>query len=160
MGLVRAILTLKRCKFNPLWRIACSFCNKSSTLLVHALSGTPCSLGGDPDRHARLLNSFDGYCDGSGDCVECYCDSQCDDSVSCTDDSCNLSTNTCINTPTDANCDDGLFCNGAETCSATGCQAGTPPDCSDPNECTDDSCQEGSSSHVCVNAPKTGDSVR
>jgi hypothetical protein len=40
-------------------------------------------------------------------------------------------------------CDDGAWCNGAETCNATlGCQAGTPPDCSDADPCTIDACEE------------------
>lgn len=35
---------------------------------------------------------------------------------------------------TDADCSDGLFCNGVETCTATGCAAGSAP-CSDNNVC-------------------------
>jgi cysteine-rich repeat protein len=36
-----------------------------------------------------------------------------------------------------------VFCNGVETCSASsGCQPGTPVDCTDNDICTDDSCNE------------------
>jgi len=36
-----------------------------------------------------------------------------------------------------------LWCDGAETCAgASGCLAGTTPDCSDEYDCTDDSCVE------------------
>jgi hypothetical protein len=43
-------------------------------------------------------------------------------------------------------CEDGLTCNGAETCNPTTelCEAGTPPDCSDGDPCTYDSCDEQS----------------
>ncbi|MGD2108254.1 MAG: hypothetical protein PVI86_02560 [Phycisphaerae bacterium] len=46
----------------------------------------------------------------------------------------------------DADCDDGLYCNGAETCASGTCQPGTPVDCADSVDCTDDSCDEGSDS--------------
>ncbi len=42
----------------------------------------------------------------------------------------------------DAECDDGLFCNGVETCVASACAAGTPPDCDDGIACTRDLCSE------------------
>ena len=41
----------------------------------------------------------------------------------------------------DALCDDGACCNGSETCGgASGCQPGTPIDCDDGGDCTDDVC--------------------
>ncbi len=59
-------------------------------------------------------------------------------------------------TPCSSNgdCDDGLWCNGSETCSAGSCQAGTPIDCDDGVDCTDDSCNEGSQS--CDHTPNGG----
>lgn len=67
----------------------------------------------------------------------------CSDGVACTVDSCDEAIDACVNTPNNALCDDGLYCNGAETCNATlGCQAGTPVNCDDGNECTIDSCNE------------------
>ncbi|MCP4679599.1 MAG: hypothetical protein GY854_29725, partial [Deltaproteobacteria bacterium] len=54
-----------------------------------------------------------GMCDGTGACVQCL---------------------------VDGDCDDGDACNGLETCSANVCVAGTPLTCDDGNECTVDSC--------------------
>ena len=66
----------------------------------------------------------------------------CDDSVTCTVDSCDEGTDTCTNTPTDGLCDNGLFCDGDETCDALlGCQPGVFP-CDDGVACTDDTCDE------------------
>ena len=51
----------------------------------------------------------------------------------------------------DADCDDNNPCNGVETCQpGIGCQAGTPPSCSDFNPCTDDYCDvaAGGCGHV------------
>jgi hypothetical protein len=90
-------------------------------------------------------------CDATGDC-QVGTAPDCNDNVSCTDDSCNEATDSCDHTPNDGLCDDGGFCNGVETCDATGdCQAGTAPDCNDNVSCTNDSCDEATDS--CVNAP-------
>ncbi len=57
-----------------------------------------------------------------------------------------------------ADCRDGLWCNGQETCSESGgvhCESGTPIDCADSNECTNDGCVEfGSNSGSCDNSNK------
>ena len=67
----------------------------------------------------------------------------CDDGVGCTDDSCDEDADHCSNVVDHANCDDGDWCNGAEVCDAVqDCQPGTPPDCDDGVNCTDDSCDE------------------
>ncbi|MHA1290584.1 MAG: hypothetical protein ACTSPB_24635 [Candidatus Thorarchaeota archaeon] len=43
----------------------------------------------------------------------------------------------------DSLCDDELWCNGQEICAGElGCQPGTPINCDDGNECTDDICNE------------------
>ena len=74
-----------------------------------------------------------------------------DDSVSCTDDSCDEATDTIINAVNDTNCDNGLWCDGAETCDVLNdCQAGTAPDCNDVISCTLDVCNEQTDS--CSNA--------
>lgn len=39
-------------------------------------------------------------------------------------------------------CSDGVFCNGEEECHAGTCVAGTPVDCDDAIECTQDECDE------------------
>ena len=116
------------------------------------------------------------YCDGAEVChITLGCQSgtavDCDDGVSCTDDSCNESTDSCDNVANDANCDNGLWCDGTETCDAVNdCQAGVEPcesgeycneetdtcesvecvedeDCDDDNACTTDTCVDG----VCYN---------
>ncbi|MFT5358926.1 MAG: hypothetical protein ACI9KE_006167, partial [Polyangiales bacterium] len=46
----------------------------------------------------------------------------------------------------DEQCTDGVFCNGEETCTDGACAAGTPPDCDDSIACTEDVCDELSSS--------------
>ena len=51
----------------------------------------------------------------------------------------------------DEDCDDLLFCNGQETCEFEVCFPGTPPDCDDGVDCTDDTCNEASD--TCVNIP-------
>jgi len=67
----------------------------------------------------------------------------CDDGVGCTVDSCNDTTDSCVNAPTNSLCNDGLYCNGVETCDAlSDCQAGTPPNCNDGVGCTVDTCNE------------------
>lgn len=40
----------------------------------------------------------------------------------------------------DEDCDDGIFCNGQELCVDGMCMPGTPPDCDDGADCTEDSC--------------------
>ncbi|UCC31905.1 MAG: choice-of-anchor J domain-containing protein, partial [Phycisphaerales bacterium] len=76
----------------------------------------------------------------------------CNDGVSCTDDSCNEGTDSCDNVANDANCDDGQYCNGTEWCDdVADCQPGTAVDCGDGVACTDDSCNEGTDS--CDNIP-------
>ncbi len=91
------------------------------------------------------------YCNGAETCVNNICQAgtaiDCDDSVACTTDFCNESTDSCDNTPNDSLCDNGLYCDGAETCHATnGCQFGTAVDCDDSVACTDDSCNESTDS--------------
>ncbi|UCG34061.1 MAG: hypothetical protein JSU68_05380, partial [Phycisphaerales bacterium] len=87
------------------------------------------------------------WCNGMETCVAGTCQPgtppDCSDGLECTVDSCDEENDLCVNTPDDTVCDDGLWCNGAETCDVElGCVNGTPPDCSDPQECTADSCDE------------------
>jgi hypothetical protein len=65
------------------------------------------------------------FCDGAETCDEAAdacvpgAAQTCDDGVGCTDDSCNVGTDSCDNVPNDALCpDDTLFCNGTEFCDA------------------------------------------
>ncbi len=78
----------------------------------------------------------------------------CDDGVRCTVDGCDPTAG-CQHVPDDRFCDDSAFCNGAETCTATGCQPGTPPSCDDSDACTDDSC--GGAPGACVHTTRDED---
>jgi len=96
------------------------------------------------------------FCNGAETCVSSVCQAgvppNCSDTVACTIDSCDPATNRCLHTPNHAACDDGLFCNGTETCHVTnGCQAGTPPNCSDTVACTIDSCDP--TTNRCLHTP-------
>jgi cysteine-rich repeat protein len=74
-----------------------------------------------------------------------------DDGVVCTDDSCDEGSDTIINVPNNGLCDDSFTCSGIETCDPIlDCQAGTPTNCDDGDECTADSCDE---IEGCVNTP-------
>jgi hypothetical protein len=51
-------------------------------------------------------------------------------------------------------CSDDQYCNGEETCDAAGlCQPGTPPDCDDGVDCTNDTCDEAGD--TCIHTPVT-----
>lgn len=56
------------------------------------------------------------------------------------------------NRPNGTTCNDGLFCTVNDTCTSGVC-GGSPRNCSDPLECTNDSCDEVND--VCLNVPKT-----
>ena len=50
----------------------------------------------------------------------------CDDGVSCTADSCDEASDSCVNAPDHSLCDNALFCDGAETCDPNlACQPGS-----------------------------------
>ena len=60
----------------------------------------------------------------------------CDDSITCTIDSCNGGTDACDHLADDSLCDDGDFCDGVETCDPSlDCQVGSDP-------CPGQSCDE------------------
>ena len=64
----------------------------------------------------------------------CDENSDCNDNIACTTDTCNSLTCGCEHIPNNAVCNDGLWCNGQETCNLqSGCQAGTPIECSQYN---------------------------
>jgi len=102
------------------------FCNGDDS----CMDGTCSVHTGDPCADDELCLEDDDFCG-------CTTDLQCDDGDACTDDACDAGH--CLHDATE--CDDAVFCNGVESCdSATGCVAGSPPDCSDSNECTIDDC--------------------
>ncbi len=89
-------------------------------------------------------------CDDGNACTDDCCDpasgcahtattgGTCGDGSACTTgDVCN--NGTCTGTP--VQCSDNNACNGVETCDpASGCVAGTTPNCDDNDECTTDTC--------------------
>ena len=90
---------------------------------------------------------------GAEPCVD---ESQCDDHIDCTADTCEQKLGRCVHTPDDSACDDGVYCDGVETCSATlGCQAGPVVSCSDAFTCTIDTCVE--ETHGCTHEPRDAD---
>ena len=108
----------------------------------------------EPSTSCLAINRTDGtvcndetFCNGDDFCQTGTCTPtgtrDCDDSVSCTDDSCNETLDICDHDVNDAYCDNGDWCDGTETCnSVSDCQPGTPPNCDDSVTCTEDSCNE------------------
>jgi len=67
----------------------------------------------------------------------------CADTNPCTDDICNEGPHTCNHVVDNTNDpDDGLWCNGVQYCQNGAVQTPPPPDCTDTNPCTTDSCSE------------------
>jgi hypothetical protein len=88
-----------------------------------------------------------------GPCVD---DSQCDDMIACTYDSCDHGAGRCRNVPDDSQCDDGVYCNGKEVCLLRrGCQPGPVVSCSDGKSCDIASCVEATKS--CAYSPRDVD---
>jgi len=114
--------------------VSCTIDSCISEICIHATDDSYCDNG--------------AYCNGAETCDiinDCQAGTSidCDDTVSCTVDSCNEGTDSCDNTVSDVLCDDTLWCNGVETCDVINdCQAGTDVDCGDTYDCTDDSCND------------------
>ncbi len=107
------------------------FCDQTLDACQHVPNDVVCSDG--------LVCTGVETCDVIADCQP-GTPPVCNDNVACTTNSCNEQAGGCIFTPIDSACNDGQFCNGVETCSAQGCQPGTPPSCDDGVDCTADSC--------------------
>ena len=95
-----------------------------------------CQSDSPPDCDDGLGCTLDGCDPGFG----CYHTALvCDDVDACTSDWCDPGTGKC--TYEQKVCNNGNVCDGEETCDPeTGCVDGIPLNCSDFNECTDDSC--------------------
>ncbi len=88
-----------------------------------------------------------------GPCTE---DSQCNDALACTFDSCDRELRRCRTIPDDSLCADSSFCNGRETCVLrVGCTASAVVTCQDDDSCTLDRCVE--STKACEHAPRDVD---
>lgn len=81
---------------------------------------------------------------------ECRENSECDDGVPCSRDTCEAGW--CVATAVHEICDDGVFCNGPETCDPNaGCMPSGGRSCDDADGCTVDRCDEAL--NACVNEP-------
>lgn len=141
-------------------------CNPTSGLCIYTPNTLPCN-----DGNACTISDvcFNGLCSGT--------DRTCNDSIACTNDSCNTSTG-CVFTPADALCDDnnvctidtcvagqgcthvpvsnslnlscsdGLLCTLSDVCIDGTCK-GVQKNCADQIVCTADSCN--ASTGDCVN---------
>jgi hypothetical protein len=135
-------------------------------------AGTPIDCDDGVHCTADVCNPADGTCSHTAEDWRCddgnacngreSCDAtadcrpgtpvNCNDGVSCTDDSCDVATGDCSHTANDARCDDGVFCNGAEICDpAVGCASGPVPACSDGIACTADACNVAAD--ACTHTP-------
>ena len=79
----------------------------------------------------------------------------CDDSNSCTSDSCDPASG-CTHTGLSGGCSDGNGCTIGDTCTNNFCISGTAKNCDDNNPCTGDSCDQVSGD--CVHTPLPGQS--
>ncbi len=109
-------------------------------------SSETCPVDSSKSDGTLCLDSL--FCNGQETCQAGTCQAgtavSCSDSVSCTVDSCNETSDSCNHAINNNLCLDGLFCNGQETCNALlGCQAGTSPNCNDEISCSIDTCAEG-----------------
>ena len=94
----------------------------------------------------------DIFCDGEEICLENVCikgsPPSCDDNDECTDDSCDVDSDSCVSVDNgeccihDAGCQNGIFCDGEELCRGGKCISGEPISCDDSNLCTIDTCDE------------------
>ncbi len=126
------------------------FCDESTQVCQHVASDQACSNGSFCDG-VEACNPGASGADPTTGCVA-GTPVNCDDGITCTTDSCDDTTRSCIHTPSNAACDDGLYCDGVETCDpvngapGTGCVAGTPVNCEDGIACTTDTCDEATDS--------------
>lgn len=110
-------------------------CNENLDQCVTCLIDAQCDNGQFCDG-AETCNVGTGMCVPGTPLV-------CDDGIGCTADSCNETTDACVNAPNNTLCANGLYCDGVEVCNpATGCEPGTPVVCVDTVDCTVDFCNE------------------
>jgi hypothetical protein len=77
----------------------------------------------------------------------CVDDTQCNDHLACTYDSCDMAVKRCLNVPDDTQCQNGNYCDGMEQCvPGHGCQPGPPVSCDDGDPCHIATCVEASKS--------------
>lgn len=126
---------------------------------------SPFLIDAGPDATDADGGGLDGGSSGDGGPIDdtlggpCNDDTQCDDAIACTIDTCDESLSRCRHSPDDATCQNGVYCDGVERCDAKlGCRLGVPVACSDGDVCTIDSCLEvtGACQHVLRDADGDG----
>ncbi|NUN16162.1 MAG: hypothetical protein HUU55_21255, partial [Myxococcales bacterium] len=133
----------KQCEFTAVDCDDANVCNGQETCDISSgcQPGTPLVCDSDDDLCTQ------GTCDPA---AGCNAPVSCDDSIGCTDDSCDSEIG-CVHTPDDAACDDGHPCTSDGCNIASGCVYLTDDAaCNDSDPCTADSCVEGQG---CVFAP-------
>ncbi len=158
-----------------------TFCNGVETCSVSlgCVNGTPpscddgvactvdsCNTSSDScdNEPSNTYCNDDAYCNGVETCSPespganaqgCLAGTapDCSDSISCTVDSCDEPSDTCVHEADHSACDNGLYCDGYETCDETlGCQDGIAVFCSDDGfSCTQETCDE--ESDRCISTP-------
>ena len=113
-------------------------------LEVNCNDGDICTLDGCDAITGCFHDTDDNECCQSGVSI-------CDDDNQCTDDGCSPVTLECEYEFNDASCDDGNPCTVVDSCSNGDC-LGTLKDCNDGNQCTLDSCADG----TCINEVQNG----
>ena len=139
---------------------AAGACQPGSTVACD--DGAPCTDDScDPGTGCTFTNNAAPCDDGSactvGDaCAAGTCKGgaavTCNDSLPCTDDSCDPASG-CKFVNNAAACDDGSACTLGDSCAGGACQAGSPVICDDSNPCTDDLCLPAVG---CTTTPLTG----
>ncbi|NOZ86534.1 MAG: VCBS repeat-containing protein [Deltaproteobacteria bacterium] len=120
-------------------------CNEDLKKCVQTVVPNPGAEG--PPGHGSCSDQKDNDCDelidlDDPDCVECVLAADCNDSNTCTDDTCDHGV--CRHTPVndDTPCNDSHFCNGDDYCQAGTCSKHDGSPCSDGFDCTQDLCDE------------------
>jgi len=113
-------------------------CDESQKKCVHLPRHEKCS--------DHIFCNGDEVCDLNLGCIPGD-KRDCDDKISCTQDSCEISLDMCAHVPVDEACQDASYCNGREKCDAAkGCVQGKPIDCADSLDCTLDVCNDDTDS--------------
>jgi hypothetical protein len=117
----------------------------AAQLVVHFDGGSDATADAAPESSApgdALPPDASPYL--GGPCVD---DTQCDDHIACTYDSCDKTYGRCLNVPDDTQCQDGIYCDGQEKCvPGHGCEPGPVVSCDNGNPCQIATCVEATKS--------------